>query len=126
MEKERDIIRAIRLEFERAGRLREMGGDPRMVPGPQNRMRKVSLRHPDAWDKKLFIAKCKSFGINAFRHPSDPPLTNHVDVPELFFKELLWPEFQAHMNFVSEQLNLLMESVVGEDGPWQDELEIPA
>lgn len=118
-------VRALRMEYERAATPRAVEGDPRLVPGPGNKHRKFSLRHPELWYKKLFIAKCKSFGIHAYRHQSDPSLMNHVDTTEQFFQQVLWPEFQDHIKTVSIELSNMVDVILGESGPAQDELVVP-
>ena len=120
-----EILEKIRREYLAASTPPDFSDEPRATPGPGNEVKKFAVRHPNAWDKKLFIAKCKSFGMNAYRKPDDELLVNRVKAPELFYKEVFWPEFHGQVNALAKLIEALVNEVLIDGGAWDFELELP-
>ena len=57
-------------------------------------------RIADRWNRKLFLALCRRYGLKPFREAGRRYSTVKVVAPERFQDEMLWPEFVA----LSEEL----------------------
>src|SRR5712671_6563347 len=54
---------------------------------------KVSV--PDTWSRHLFLALCRRYGIEPYRHYRQRRTTVMVRAPRRFVDDVLWPEFKA-------------------------------
>lgn len=120
-----EILEKIRLEFEKAAETKDLSEEPLAVPGHGNPVKKFALRHPNAWDKKLFLARCHAYGFRPFRLPDDPPMVNRVDAPERLYQEVFWPDFHGHVKQLAKLIEALIGELIIEGGPWDLELEKP-
>lgn len=120
-----EILEKIRQEFEAAASPCDLSAEPRATVGPDNPFKKFALRHPNAWDKKLFIAKCSSYGFTAYRTPDDPLMVNRVNAPEKLYQEVFWPDFHSQVKNLAKLIEALVGEVLIEGGPWDHELEMP-
>jgi hypothetical protein len=69
---------------------------------------------PDPWERKLFLALCRRYGLKPYREPGRRYSTVLVRAPETFQNKTLWPEFQALREELNAQLQELTERVIRE------------
>ena len=49
---------------------------------------------PDRWQRQLFLALCRRYGLNPYRLPRQRYSTVMLKAPERFIRDVLWPEFK--------------------------------
>ena len=69
---------------------------------------------PDPWERKLFLALCRRYGLKPYREPGRRYSTVLVRAPETFQNKTLWPEFQALREELNAQLAELTDRVIRE------------
>lgn len=69
---------------------------------------------PDPWERKLFLALCRRYGLTPYREPGRRYSTVLVRAPETFQNKVLWPEFQALREELNAELEKLTERVIRE------------
>jgi hypothetical protein len=85
---------------------------------------------PDVWSRRLFIALCRRYGLQPFRHRRMHRQSMVIEVPRSFVDQVLWPEFQelnaaliAYLSEITDQV--IREEVHRETGEAQ-EVDEPA
>jgi hypothetical protein len=75
----------------------------------------------DIWSRQLFIALCRRYGLQPFRHKLAHRQTVMIKGPKSFIEQTLWPEFQelnaalvAYLSEITEKV--IREEVHGETG----------
>ncbi len=68
---------------------------------------------PDPWERKLFLALCRRYGLKPYREPGRRYSTVLVRAPESFH-QTLWPEFRALREELNAELEKLTERVIRE------------
>lgn len=71
-------------------------------------------RIDDRWNRKLFIALCRRYGLRPYRERGRRFSTIQVRAPETFLKRTLWPEFLALSNELATHLDELTDRVIRE------------
>jgi hypothetical protein len=71
-------------------------------------------RIADRWNRKLFLALCRRYGLKPFREPGRRYSTVQVRAPKTFQDRTLWPEFLALSKELEKHLDELTDRVVGE------------
>jgi len=71
-------------------------------------------RIEDRWNRRLFIALCRRYGLKPFRERGRRNSTIQVKAPETFLKRTLWPEFVALSDELEKHLDELADSVIRE------------
>ena len=63
----------------------------------EKREKSVEIRFslPDPWSRQMFIALCRRYGIEPYRHYRQRRTTVMVRAPRRFVDDVLWPEFKA-------------------------------
>jgi len=69
---------------------------------------------PDPWNRRLFVALCRRYGLTPYRERGRRSSTVLVRAPATFQRGTLWPEFQALSNELETHLNALTERVIRE------------
>jgi|GEM_PF-4010378 hypothetical protein len=126
METQPNLLEQMRLVFLSAAEAIDNSQEPLAEPSLGNPVKKFALRHPNAWDKKLFLARCHAYGFRPFRLPDDPPMVNRVDAPEKFYQEVFWPDFHGRVKQLAKLIEALVAEMVPAGGPWDHELELPS
>ena len=82
----------------------------------RGREREVELlyRLPDPWNRKLFVALCRRYGLVPYREPGRRYSTVIVRAPETFQNKTLWPEFLALGKELDTHRSELTERVIRE------------
>ncbi len=86
----------------------------------------MNFRLPDRWNRRLFLALCRRYGLRPYRYPRQRHSTVVVRAPEAFLNQTLWPEFQeislaldAYLNEITERI--IREEVFGDAGEAEEQ-----
>lgn len=71
-------------------------------------------RLPDPWQRRLFVALCRRYGLRPFRERGRRASTIQVRAPQEFHDKTLWPEFQMLSKELHAHLEALTERVIRE------------
>ena len=90
-----------------------------------------SFRLPDRWNRRLFLALCRRYGVRPYRYPRQRYSTVVVRVPESFVNWTLWPEFLEISRALDEYPNeaterIIRDEVFGDAGEAEERPEAPA
>lgn len=68
----------------------------------------------DGWNKRLFLALCRRYGLTPFRYSGQRRTTVMLRVSRRFVDETLWPEFQELSRTLDAYLSDVTARIVGE------------
>lgn len=71
-------------------------------------------RIPDPWNRKLFTALCRRYGLRPHRERGRRTSTLQVRAPQTFHDRTLWPEFVALSKELEAELDKLTDQVIRE------------
>jgi len=71
-------------------------------------------RIADRWNRKLFLALCRRYGLKPFREPGRRYSTVQLRAPKTFQDRTLWPEFLALSKELETHLDELTDRVIRE------------
>ena len=71
-------------------------------------------RIQDSWNRKLFTALCRRYGLSPYRERGRRTSTLQVRAPQAFHDRTLWPEFLALSKELEEHLDELTDRVIRE------------
>lgn len=74
---------------------------------------KVAL--PDQWQRRLFSALCRRYGLRPYRYKRQRTTTVMVQAPRSFVHRTLWPEYQQLKMALNEYLNDATERIIREE-----------
>lgn len=83
--------------------------------GQTEQMIEMSFRLPDRWNRRLFMALCRRYGLKPYRYPRQPYSTVVLRAPKSFINITLWPEFLDIKNALDEYLNEATERIIREE-----------
>lgn len=69
---------------------------------------------PDPWERMLFVALCRRYGLEPFRLHRQRATTVMVSAPLDFQNTTLWPEFTALADVLARHLRDVTERVIHE------------
>ena len=75
------------------------------------------LRHyslPDPWNRQLFVALCRRYGLKPFRERGRRSSTIQVRAPRTFHVKTLWPQFRSLSEQLEAHLNDVTNRVIRE------------
>lgn len=75
----------------------------------------MSFRLPDRWNRRLFLALCRRYGIRPYRYPRQRHSTVVLRAPESFIRKTLLPEFEEISRALNSYLNEATERIVREE-----------
>ena len=75
----------------------------------------MSFRLPDRWNRRLFLALCRRYGLRPYRYPRQRHSTVVLRVPKSFINETLWPEFLEISRALDDYLNDATERIIREE-----------
>jgi hypothetical protein len=81
-------------------------------------------RIADPWNRKLFTALCRRYGLHPYRERGRRTSTIQVVAPRTFHDRTLWPEFVALSRELEEELDRLTDQVI-RDAIHEDVTEAP-
>ena len=70
---------------------------------------------PDRWQRRLFAALCRRYGLEPYRYRRQRYTTVMVRVPKSFVDETLWPEYLQIKAALDEYLNEATERIIREE-----------
>ena len=69
---------------------------------------------PDRWQRRLFSALCRRYGLEPYRYNRQRYTTVMVRVPRSFVDKTLWPEYQELREARDDYLNNATERIIRE------------
>jgi hypothetical protein len=79
---------------------------------------------PDRWQRRLFTALCRRYGLEPYRYARQRYTTVMVRVPESFVDRTLWPEYLEIKEALDEYLSEATERIIREE-VYRDTREAP-
>jgi hypothetical protein len=70
---------------------------------------------PDRWQRRLFAALCRRYGLEPYRYKRQRYTTVMVRVPKSFAERTLWPEYLEIKQALDEYLNEATERIIREE-----------
>jgi len=70
---------------------------------------------PDQWQRRLFLALCRRYGLEPYRYRGQRYNTVVLRVPRSFVDETLWPEYLALSEALRSYLNEATERIIREE-----------
>ena len=70
---------------------------------------------PDLWQRRLFSALCRRYGLEPYRYKRQRYTTVMVQVPKSFVERTLWPEYLEIKAALDEYLNEATERIIQEE-----------
>lgn len=74
----------------------------------------MSYSLPDPWERQLFVALCRRYGLQPYREHRQRASTVMLRAPTAFHNNTLWPEFRALANELHKELAELTARVIRE------------
>jgi len=75
----------------------------------------MTFRLPDRWNRRLFLALCRRYGLRPYRYPRQRYSTVVLRASESFIKETLWPEYLEISRALDDYLNEATERIIREE-----------
>jgi hypothetical protein len=69
----------------------------------------------DQWQRRLFSALCRRYGLKPFRYKGQRHTTVNVRAPRAFIDRTLWPEFIELQSALHSYLNQATERIIREE-----------
>jgi hypothetical protein len=70
---------------------------------------------PDRWQRRLFSALCRRYGLEPYRYKRQRYTTVIVRAPRSFVLQTLWPEYQELRAALDDYLNDATERIIREE-----------
>jgi hypothetical protein len=70
---------------------------------------------PDLWQRRLFAALCRRYGLEPYRYVRQRYTTVMVRVPRSFVDRTLWPEYLQIKKALDEYLNEATERIIRQE-----------
>ncbi len=70
---------------------------------------------PDRWQRRLFAALCRRYGIDPYRYKRQRYTTVMVRAPRRFIDVTLWPEYLELKEALDQYLNDATERIIREE-----------
>jgi hypothetical protein len=84
-------------------------------------LREVQFTLTDRWQRRLFTALCRRYGLEPFRYKRQRQTTVMLRVPRTFLDETLWPEYMQLREALDVYLNAATERIIREEVFGDDE-----
>lgn len=70
---------------------------------------------PDEWQRRLFVALCRRYGLKPFRYERQRYTTVMLNAPASFVHKTLWPEYEELREALNNYLNEATERIIREE-----------
>ncbi|MGC9948114.1 MAG: hypothetical protein ABSF64_17255 [Bryobacteraceae bacterium] len=70
---------------------------------------------PDLWQRRLFWALCRRYGLEPFRYKRQRQTTVMVQAPKTFVDRTLWPEYRQLRDALNHYLNQATDRIIREE-----------
>ena len=77
--------------------------------------REVQFGLPDRWQRRLFAALCRRYGLEPYRYKRQRHTTVMVRAPKSFVEQTLWPEYRQLKEALDHYLNEATERIIREE-----------
>ncbi len=84
----------------------------------------IQFTIPDPWQRQLFTALCRRFGLKPYRYTRQRRTTLVVRAPKSFIVGTLWPEYEQLRDALNEYLRDATERII-RDSVYRDVTEAP-
>jgi hypothetical protein len=84
----------------------------------------MQFKLPDLWQRRLFTALCRRYGLEPYRYVRQRHTTVMVRVPRSFVDRTLWPEYLQIKTALDEYLTEATERIIREE-VYRDTREAP-
>ncbi len=84
----------------------------------------VRFTLPDRWQRRLFTALCRRYGLEPYRYKGQRYTTVVLRVPQTFLDRTLWPEYLELKSALDAYLNAATERIIREE-VWGNDGEAP-
>jgi hypothetical protein len=75
----------------------------------------MQFKLPDLWQRRLFTALCRRYGLEPYRYMRQRYTTVMLRVPRSFVDETLWPEYLQIKSALDEYLTEATERIIREE-----------
>ncbi|MBI4873815.1 MAG: hypothetical protein HY822_04175 [Acidobacteria bacterium] len=75
----------------------------------------TQVKLPDRWQRRLFTALCRRYGLEPYRYRRQRYTTVMVRAPRSFINQTLWPEYLELKQALDEYLNQATERIIREE-----------
>jgi len=75
----------------------------------------IQFTLPDRWQRRLFAALCRRYGLDPFRYKRQRYTTVMVRAPRRFIDNTLWPEYLEIKEALDQYLNEATERIIREE-----------
>ncbi len=75
----------------------------------------MEFRLPDLWQRRLFSALCRRYGLQPYRYKGQRYTTVVVRVPRSFVDRTLWPEYLQLRDALNRYLDEATERIIREE-----------
>ena len=75
----------------------------------------TNFRMADQWQRRLFLALCRRYGLQPFRHKGQRYTTVVLRAPRSFIEQTLWPEYVELHAALHTWLNEATERIIREE-----------
>ena len=82
---------------------------------PRELLAEMQITLPDRWQRRLFMALCRRYGIKPYRYKRQRHTTVMVRVARSLFDRTLWPEYLELRDALNEYLSEATERIVREE-----------
>jgi len=73
------------------------------------------FRLPDLWQRRLFWALCRRYGLEPFRYKRQRQTTVMVRAPKTFVNRTLWPEYRQLKEALNRYLDEATDRIIREE-----------
>lgn len=81
----------------------------------KERLVETQFTLPDRWQRRLFAALCRRYGLDPYRYKRQRYTTVIVRAPRSFIDRTLWPEYLELKAALDEYLNEATERIIREE-----------
>jgi hypothetical protein len=92
--------------------------------GQTERLVEMQFKLPDLWQRRLFTALCRRYGLEPYRYTRQRYTTVMVRVPRSFVDKTLWPEYLQIKKALDEYLTEATERIIRQE-VYRDTREAP-
>jgi hypothetical protein len=92
--------------------------------GLTERLVEMQFKLPDLWQRRLFTALCRRYGLEPYRYVRQRYTTVMVRVPRSFVDRTLWPEYLQIKKALDEYLTEATERIIRQE-VYRDTREAP-
>jgi hypothetical protein len=87
-------------------------------------LQEMQFTLPDRWQRRLFAALCRRYGLEPYRYKRQRHTTVMVRCPRSFVNRTLWPEYLQLKQALDEYLSEATERIIREE-VFRDAREAP-